>query len=773
MRLAAVEIRDFRSIFLDGMGRPFRVELGPGMNTFVGPNNCGKSNVLRAVSLALDPQHAFDGADDIPGDRPFAHPIVTLRFAAGEDRDEERALLDAAERYERAVGATATHASRGEVHLQVAFPPLADGTHGRREVILTPDDRTPGDEHAELLADAVARLRDAVRFVLISSGESLQSVLEGNFREILHSVIRERLEGDFHRAEQSRTDYIEGLQNNLLAPLRDRLFTDIADLFPEIKQVDLSPRVSSIESTLSNVGVSLRDVVATPLAGKGTGIRGAVLVAMLRYLAGSATRGMVFAVEEPEAFLHPAAQEDLRDHLEDLSGSDDVSLLVTTHSPFIASRSEAGRVFALHKDAEGRTRISGTAAGHESHAPLMGELFRQSTYAELLRDTNGLPEGAKALVLVEGEGDAYCLRTAASIVGRTDLLDGMHIKPAGKASKTVVEAIVARAGMTEPVLVLLDNDDEGRKPAELLGGRFGFMDITRKFSEHKPTPSPAMVMTYAAVFPPKEHWFPYEAEDLFDPVVLDEFVERHGSAVIDGSKKRPDDRFHYDIGQAGKALLADHFDQHLRPAHVRMWLELIIGIRVALGLDDLGVDIDALIESADEPTPGGTTEGKRVLVVDGALDHARYQRLSAVVLNPDRVMPDDVTHVAFYSKGAIQPEVPGVIADHPGLLFSERTVQQLRATGDAGDARAAEVIAASLRADDAHVGTTQRVLVLSSPDDPRTTLLPGPVQNTKQRGEKKVAWMLGPRAVSYAALASGPATTDELDALDTEQGPGE
>ena len=33
-----------------------------------------------------------------------------------------------------------------------------------------------------------------------------------------------------------------------------------------------------------------------------------LLVAMLSYLASNASHGMVFALEEPEAFLHPAAQ---------------------------------------------------------------------------------------------------------------------------------------------------------------------------------------------------------------------------------------------------------------------------------------------------------------------------------------------------------------------------------------------------------------------------------------------------------------------------------
>src|SRR5207245_7695906 len=133
-----------------------------------------------------------------------------------------------------------------------------------------------------------------------------ESVLEGNFREILHSVIQEHLTEPFARAEQARLEYINGLQNDLLAPLRDRLIDVVHGIFPEINSVGLAPEVSRIESTLSNVDVTLSDAVETPLTLKGTGVRGGVLVAMLRYLADNATNSMVFVLEGPGAFLHPA-----------------------------------------------------------------------------------------------------------------------------------------------------------------------------------------------------------------------------------------------------------------------------------------------------------------------------------------------------------------------------------------------------------------------------------------------------------------------------------
>jgi 5S rRNA maturation endonuclease (ribonuclease M5) len=757
MRLAGIEIRDFRSIFLDDRGKSLSMELGPGMNTLVGLNNCGKSNVLRAVSLALDPHHPFDPEVDAPGPRQFSLPIITLRFIADGDRAEEQELLAAAADYETGLaGSSSTFASRGEVVLQVAFRQDVDGFH-RRELLLSPDDRVPSKtEDEERLAKALVKLRDAVRFVLISSGESIASVLEGNFREILHSVVRERLSREFSEAERSRQEYMSGLQESLLAPLRDRLAVDVGGLFPEINATYLSPEVPSIESTLSNVGVSLEDLVLTPLDQKGTGVRGGVLVAMLSYLALNATRGMVFAVEEPEAFLHPASQEDLRDRLERVAASRDVTLLVTTHSPYLVSRASTGRVFCLAKDTNGRTRVAQSAHGDARHAPLIGDLFRETTLAEMLTQATELPDGAEAVLLVEGPGDEISLRLAARLVGRPDLLEAIHIVPAGNASKVAMEAAIARAATDRPIFVLLDNDQPGREVLKLLtGDKFGF----QKGSQ---------VDTYAMAFPANERDFPYEAEDVFDPAIIETFVANHGEAVYDGSRRRPDGAFHYDLNQSAKAVLETHLDTLTQPEHVQRWIELILILRSKLGFPALTETATDIVASAPEhSTRVPSPLAGAALIVANRLDYARYESTGALVLDVDDLLPADLTHVGFYVDGMIQPPIAAVVADYPGLLFSDATAAQLQRTGEPRDGRASKLLVDLIRVDESLADSTHRLLLLSPSDDPETLMLPAPVRNTKEHKDgRPLAWTVGPKLVRAASLSRNPATTDELDELE-------
>jgi energy-coupling factor transporter ATP-binding protein EcfA2 len=754
MRLAALEVKDYRSVFEGERASSLAVELGPGMNALVGPNNCGKSNLLRAIALALDPQQPYHPHVDNPGPRAFASPEVTLTFAMTGGPADEQALLDAVREYERLVApAEPPYADEGEVRLRVSCTAGAGGRVERSEVLLNRAGRLPlpGTPEQERMDEAVAALRAAVRFVLIQSGESLESVLEGNFREILHSVIRDRLAADLAAAEAARADYIGGLEHSLLRPLRERLATDVHELFPEIGAVRLTPDVAGIDATLSRVGISLADLVDTPLTGKGTGVRGGVLVAMIAYLAGSSARSVVFAVEEPEAFLHPAAQEDLRDHLEELARSPDVSLLVTTHSPFIVSRQGDGRVFALAKDREGRTRLSGRARGDEPHAPLVGDLFRSRGFEELLAQTSELPPGTQAVVLVEGEGDRFCLELAAAVVGRADLLDGLHVRACNGAKHLPVQAVLARAATGKPTLVVLDCDEAGKSAKEMLTAKLGFQNTTE-------------VLTYALVFPKDQRNFPYEAEDLFDPEVIQTFVELHGVSAIDGSARRPDGAFHYDLSFALKEELTEHLRANVKPRHVRRWLELMLLLRRAAKLPDIDVDLDALTADQDELVEPAPPAGRAVLVLDGRLDYARYREHGAVVFDPARLLDDDVTHIAFYADAAIQPEVARVLADYRGLFVDPSTVAQLRASGREVDVRAAGVLNDALLRDDTLVGATIRLLLLSAPDDPETLILPQPVRNDLKRQGRPLAWTVGPRLTTFEALSTRPATTTDLEA---------
>lgn len=153
------------------------------------------------------------------------------------------------------------------------------------------------------------------------------------------------------------------------------------------------------------------------------------------------------------------------------------------------------------------------------------------------------------------------------------------------------------------------------------------------------------------------------------------------------------------------------------------------------------------------------------LIVAEKLDYARYQANLVLILDVDQSLPDKLTHVGFYLDGAIQPPIPAIVADYPGLLLALSTADQLEQTGRPEDQRAAQLIRTLVSADESLADTARRVLLLSAPDsDPATLVLDRPIQNTKKhRTGRSLAWTVGPSVVRVSSLAHSPETTDELD----------
>lgn len=571
MKLARIEVHNYRSLFREG-NDDFTLVLSDGTNALIGPNNCGKSNVLRAVALALDPSFPFDREADKPASLAWTWVRVTLDFRCDPRRSYERTLLKHAEEYEQDVsgGRTETYASRGLVRLRVQFEGFAgpQGANRREFLVAGGGGNRVGDQ--KLLERALKQFHESVRFVLVESGQDLQSVLAGNFRDILHNVIREHLRAQFDVAVRRRNGYVEGLQNDLLDPLRDRIRDVVCGLFPEVTNVNLLPRVSAIDETLSNVGVNVTDAIETSLAAKGTGVRGAVLVAMLSYLADQTRRSLVFAVEEPEAFLHPAAQEAMRDDLEKLAVRPEVTVLMTTHSPFVVSREPQAKVIALGKDSDGRTLISGQAAGNEPHASLLGGLFRDAALPDILDRSSKIPTSAKGIVIVEGITDEEFIRIAAAKHRRPDLVDDLAISPAGGAEKAAVQAVLMRAQTKQPILVVLDGDISGREAYKLLHGRFSFGKKELLSIQEIVGNNPADA----------------EAEDLFPQKLMQEFVEEKGEErVVKQKTARPGGGWRYDFNQTGKESIVEFVQRSASPDDLNLWLKLLQTVRERLGLD--------------------------------------------------------------------------------------------------------------------------------------------------------------------------------------------
>lgn len=488
MRLATIRVHDLRSVH----GAPVEVVLGSAVTVLVGPNLAGKSNLARALAVALDERVPFEVDRERPRGRPDSTPTVELTY---HDRDHGRA---------------------GEVHVRVAWP------LGQRVVDVRP--QVPVPDGRPVLAWADDRPADVLARV----------------------------------ADQLDDTDPDALAAELLPTLRRVL--------PEVGELTLPATVGGDVVVVDRDGFALGDHT----------VRATFAAALAAHLARRGVDLPGVVVEEPEAFLHPGAQEALREELLEVGVAADAPVVITTESPFMVPRVPEATVVAVARDVGGATRVVGSAHGGESQAPLLGGLFRDTGIAEVLDRTASIPAGVRGVLVVEGGTDEAYLRTAARVLGRPDEVASLAIRPAGGAMPAAVQAVVLRAETDLPVLVLLDNDDAGRRAKDTLVRRFGFTNRTE-------------VATYAEVVP--DHPLGTEAEDLFDWRLVERFAHEAGPQAVHGRRPLREGEWHHDLGLAAKSAFVSWVDAHATPDTCARWGTL---------LDLLGDRLDGRTSSVEQ-----------------------------------------------------------------------------------------------------------------------------------------------------------------------------
>lgn len=572
MRLERVTVRNFRSHFVRSGEKPEPLEIGPGLNLLVGPNNCGKSNLLKALALALgdDATHVYDRDLDSPSQMAWSRPVITVTFACNSNRSVERTLLKLCDTYERTAGSANPLASEDLVRYRVSFSGA-----GRDETILA---RGVGNRRGDpaKLQKALDQLRGCVRFVYLRSGESLRNFLSESFREILHTVMSENLKGGMKKAERRRREFSAGIVEDLLQPLENHALAALQGVMQEICEVSITPSVPGLRSAIAHSHIQIKDTAETDLLSKGTGVRGAALVAILGYLAKYSKRSLVLAVEEPESFLHPSAQRQLRADLARIAQKSNVSLLVTTHSPFMLDRSPSARITSFKKRSDGRTVVEATATGDQPHIHVTTGLFDESVTPHVLDESYRIRTNARAVVYVEGYTDQAYLGLALKVAGREDLLDDIEIRYSGGASKLAADAIITRqlAGPEIPILALLDYDEIGKSTMNSLKSRFNW------HGKH--------VFTYREWKKLEPSTVPVEAEDMFSQRILRAFLDRAGDVVLAEQQRFIGGTFHYGFTDAGKGEFMEYLEKHATLADVKTWISIATELRKRAKLDSGG-----------------------------------------------------------------------------------------------------------------------------------------------------------------------------------------
>lgn len=335
MRLTSITIENYRSIT-----RAYRVPISD-MTVLVGPNNEGKSNVLRALVAAMNvltggrslwhPSGAtvrgrigghrpfYDWDTDFPihlqEKKPTGQSVILLDF-----RLDEEELAD----FKREIKSKL----KDNLPIRVCL--------GQREFQVSVHKKGPGGPALTAKSPQIAAfVANRLEFEHVPAVRTA-----GSAREIVSTLVEREL-----RKLEENDDYtkallrIEELQKPMLNQLSLSIKQTLVKFLPKVSSVTVEiSRSNRFRAMRTLCEVAVDDGTATLLEYKGDGVQSLAALALMRHVAETAARGkhLVIAIEEPESHLHSSAVHEIRDVLRELAARHQV--VVTTHNALFVDR---------------------------------------------------------------------------------------------------------------------------------------------------------------------------------------------------------------------------------------------------------------------------------------------------------------------------------------------------------------------------------------------------------------------------------------------------
>lgn len=409
--VAVANLRGFERTTLD---------FNDGLTLLVGPNNSGKTSLLRLLNWFLNEVKppTLEGAVPLTSaEQEMLMPArvmgkqarrLTLRMEIADGRTRRRYPMTG-----DTVDLRVTLSAQGRARLNVGPP------------------RRPEEEGNEWLAkELYDAVQGSVAFTLIPAARDAAS---DAFRRVLREAAAAKLEDRAlrnrrgpapaeSRAIRRAVEQIQDIGSDLLEPLWEEMKEGIpaglarsAVLEPEISARSLVDWLA--DNTKMSLVTGDHDAKGVSAVEVGSGLQSLLEVAVNRAAEASDAVDWMLAIEEPEAFLHPSAQRTLARLLRSTPGR----LLVSTHSPVLIDEARYGEV-VLARD-------------HHFFEPRQTIAERRAQINTALLTGNGAEMAfASSLLLVEGEGDRLFferLRRRLAVDSADSRIDRLNVLAVG------------------------------------------------------------------------------------------------------------------------------------------------------------------------------------------------------------------------------------------------------------------------------------------------------------------------------------------------------
>jgi putative ATP-dependent endonuclease of OLD family len=448
MRLEQVTIRNFLSV------KNLTLDFD-NVTVLIGPNNHGKSNILRALDFF------FNGCDKKPWEELVTKGVNETIEVQATFSDVTRFIPLLNTKHQGAFRADI--GANDMIRLTRRMPPSAT-THDGLKVIQA-DGRLNAPTGTDSFLSPILP-----RFEFIPTSLTLGEVSKMQKTNRLGKLLFDILDKSSVDSAEGFSKHWNAIRDLLNNRAEDSLLGDLGSLeaqiaenlrreFPECTGVSIVANLPSFQELTKGFSVSVNDGILTDAEAKGDGVQRALVFSILRTYQELQTKNrvdtgstnpvapIVFALDEAELHLHPRAQRDLAETLQKIgAGSDQVVL--TTHSFVLAQKREGQKVHAIQKDDSGTSRCPESKKGA---IELLGVMPS---------DVN-LPDN---VIIVEGASDAVFLEKLLDLRRYGQIAvhyaeGDAKVVDAGEALNQMFKTIAYSPIYRERVCVMVDHQD--------------------------------------------------------------------------------------------------------------------------------------------------------------------------------------------------------------------------------------------------------------------------------------------------------------------------
>lgn len=313
MKIRDIRIRNFRSIEAEQ-----HIQINDQQLTIVGPNNSGKTNILRAIQMFFTGSqniYNYNINCDLTFEAKRSRTSISISFEG--DPKENKEIYDDIDELYRLQNRTR---DTNILPLTVYFTETNTPVYNFFPNIKRPQDRTLAAQFSRIHIDLVKTLLEKFSLHYVPSAKSVKQIYLDLILPLVKQEVAIAIKPHFASIDSKLKTISEALNKELHT-------ANLSNYHVKFSVPD------PLESLLLDFNFTISDPTETSIYEKGMGIQTTALLAAFRWITQkekSRGKEVIWLLEEPESYLHPHLASNCNILLGNLGS--DATVIKTTHS---------------------------------------------------------------------------------------------------------------------------------------------------------------------------------------------------------------------------------------------------------------------------------------------------------------------------------------------------------------------------------------------------------------------------------------------------------